>query len=339
MIVSFYDKNFKGLQNNASLVIDKQSYELIKRPIEFNSLSCKCEAFTEDIQPTFLLIKDDRGGYVYGSLAGIPVLNEKNITEITGTDLKSMLSSDVVLEPSIYSKVNSYIDYIFSEWNNQVNQDSIACELVYKDYVGDITIGDYQPSTEKAVYNAWDEIKSYLKFYNLYMDTYIDLVNKKVKFIIGKTLYRNLNIKLWEYGIKNYGKWVASINEAQGYYVEREYGTWTPGYKWILTSQNQITTAEANRDIFPIKKKIIVNEEGFFEANSEALTELLESMYNENITINTQDISADFETKFSVYTKQGAPKYKELPCGELHYKASGLVKCQIGYRYVGAEFI
>ena len=52
MIISFYNKDFVGLQNNASLLIDKNSYRLIKRPIELNDFSCICEAFTEDIQPT-----------------------------------------------------------------------------------------------------------------------------------------------------------------------------------------------------------------------------------------------------------------------------------------------
>ena len=124
MIASFYDKDFKGLQNNASLVISKDSYSLVKRPVEMNSLSCVCEAFTEDIQPTFLIIQDNKGGYVYGCLAGVPELNEDNQTEINGTDLKSMLSSDVILDTTAndYTTVNDYITYLFNQWKEQVNQ-------------------------------------------------------------------------------------------------------------------------------------------------------------------------------------------------------------------------
>lgn len=342
MIVSFYDKNFKGLQNNASLTVDRDSYSLIKRPVEINSLSCKCEAFTEDIQPTFLIIKDDKGGYLYGSLAGIPTLNENNITEITGTDLKTMLSSEVVLQPSTYSSVNAYLQYIFDAWKTQVNQDSIPCELVFKAYENyDFTIpmGDYKPSTDKAVYNVWEEIQSYLKYYGLYLDTHIDLLNKKVQFIIGKTMYNTVNIKLWEYGIKNYGKWVASVNETQGYYINKDTGVWQAGTKWILTSKNQITVTPANRDIYPIKKRIYTSEESLLEANKLALEDLLNYLFNENIDISINDFVPDFESKFAVYVKRGQAKYKDLPCGELQYDASGLIKCQIGYRYTGAEFI
>lgn len=343
MIASFYDKNFKGLQNNASLVISKDSYSLIKRPVEMNTLSCVCEPFTEDIQPTFLVIEDNKGGYVYGCLAGIPELNKDNQTEINGTDLKSMLSSDVILDTTAnsYTTVNDYITYLFNQWKEQVNQNSFNVELVFNENVETITLTDLKPALEeKDVYNAYDELAQYLKFYDLYIEGSIDLINKKVVFTIGRTMFRTLNIKLWEYGIRNYGKWVADTNEAQGYYNNN--GTWQAGYKWILTSSNDITTNESLRDIYPIKRKVIVNTESLEKANEESLTELLNSLYNENIDLNADDIlqaNANFETKFAIYLKQGGGKYKELPCGELQYDATGLIKVQIGYRYSGVDFI
>ena len=343
MIASFYDKNFKGLQNNASLVISKDSYSLIKRPVEMNTLSCVCEPFTENIQPTFLVIQDNKGGYVYGCLAGIPLLNENNQTEINGTDLKSMLSSDVILDTTAnsYTTANDYITYLFNQWKEQVNQNSFNVELKFNDNVETINLTDLKPTfTEKDIYNAYDEMSQYLKYYNLYIEGSIDLINKKVVFTIGRTMFRNLNIRLWEYGIKNYGKWVADTNEAQGYYNNN--GTWQEGYKWILTSSNDITTNESLRDIYPIKRKVIVNTESLEKANEESLTELLNSLYNENIDLNADDIlqaNANFETKFAIYLKQGDGKYKDLPCGELQYDATGLIKVQIGYRYSGVDFI
>ena len=347
MIVSFYDKNFKGLQNNASLVVDKDSYSLIKRPIEMNSLTCVCEPFTENIQPTFLIVKDNIGNKIYSSLAGIPLLNSENKTEINGTDLKSMLSSDVILEPTTYTLVKDYIKYVFDEWKKQVNQNAFNVELNFKnygtiinpDYAGNMIVGDLKPSNDKAVYNAFDEIQAYLKYYNLYLDSDIDLVNKKVIFTIGRTLFRNMNIKLWEYGIKDYGKFIADINECQGYY--NNGGTsWTAGFKWIMTSSGAITTTESNRDIYPIKRKVFVSEEDLTDANTQALTELLNNLYNEDITLNAIDQIPDFETKFNVYVNKGDKQvYKSLPCGELHYNSVGLTKFQIGYRFTGAEFI
>ena len=183
-------------------------------------------------------------------------------------------------------------------------------------------------------------MSQYLKYYNLYIEGSIDLINKKVIFTIGRTMFRNLNIRLWEYGIRNYGKWVADINEAQGYYNNN--GVWTAGYKWILTSSNNITTNESLRDIYPIKRSVVISTESLEQANEESLTELLDSLYNENIELNADDIlqaNANFETNFAIYLKQGGGKYKELPCGELQYDSTGLIKVQIGYRYTGVEFI
>ena len=56
MIVSFYDEKFNGLQNNASLVVDAASYSLIRRAVDLDELKCTCEAFTESIQPTFVVV-------------------------------------------------------------------------------------------------------------------------------------------------------------------------------------------------------------------------------------------------------------------------------------------
>lgn len=335
MIISFYDREFKALQNNASLVVDKNSYNLIKRPIELNEFTCVCEAFTENIQPTFLVVKDDRGNnkdLIYSALAGVPIINKYNKTEINARDLKTLFSSDVVLQYGNYSYVSQVINYIFNEWNIQVNQSSINCRLKYKDDAEYIQLSNLVPSNEKQVYNALDEISAYLSAYDLYIDSNIDLLNKEVVFTIGKTMLNSQNIKLWEYGIKNYGKWIADINEAQGCDIN-----FNEGIRWILTSDNKITITESERDIYPIKRRIIVND-NINEANKEALIELLNSRYNENLDIPA-DKEYGFETKFNIYLKRGGGLYKSLPCGELRYNSSGLYEVQIGYRYVGVDFI
>lgn len=346
MIISFYDKDFKALQNNSGLVIDKNSFSLVKRPVDMNDFRCTCEAFTENIQPTFLVVKDDKGSneLVYSSLAGIPLINDKNQTEVNATDIKSMLSSDIIIEKQTPTTVNEYITYIFNKWKEQVNQNSINCELIFNENVGNIAITNYKPEFEEPFkqVNAWEELQPYLRYYKLFMDTALDLVNKKVKFIIGRTMYRNLNIKLWEHGIKNYGKWIADVNECQGYYSPKEptsINQLQAGTKWILTSQNDITTNESNRDIFPIKRKVVISTESINDANTQALSELLDSLYNEDIELPADMIKPNFETNFAIYVKQGEDKYKDLPCGELQYDASGLERVKIGYRYTDVSFI
>lgn len=307
MIISFYDNNFKGLQNNASLRVDNDGYKLIKRPVELNELTCTCEAFSEDIQPTFLVISDARGRYVYGSLAGIPLLNSENKTEINGTDLRSMLSSDVILDNSDFATVNEAINYIFTQWYNQVNQNSFNCELV--DNSETISVGDLVPLYTKGQYNALEEMQSLMRYYKLYLDTKIDLINKKIQFIIGQTMLKPVNVKLWEHGVKNYGKFIADVNECQGYVVktENDVTTWYTTYegveskRWILTSDNNITDDTTQRDIYPIKRRIVTSSENMNDANALALETLLDSTYNEDIELPADIIKPDFETRFDVY--------------------------------------
>lgn len=330
MIISFYDKDFKAIKDNSGLVIAKDNYSLIKRPVEMNDFTCICEPFIEDIQPTFLVVKDDRGGYIYGSLAGIPILNEKNQTEVTGTDIKSMLSSEIIIEKidTTYLTVTDYILYIFSEWQQQSNQISINCDIIFNDNVVDIIMKDYKPDFEEIYkqVNAWEEIQPYLRYYKLYMDTELDLVNKKVKFIIGRTMYKDLNIKLWEYGIKNYGKWIADTSECQGYYIPQEATSieqLQEGTKWILRSDNNITSDTTKRDIYPIKRKVFISNESIEEADMQALTELLNSLYNEDLELSTELINPTFETNFNVFVNRNDGKY-EVEKGTRYYAVSDL---------------
>lgn len=346
MIISFYGEDFKGLQNNASLVVDNGSYSLIRRGVELDELSCTCEAFTEEIQPTFLVVKNDRGKYVYGCLAGIPERTKENQTKINGTDLKTMLKSDVLIDFSkTWTSVNSFLQEVFNEWNTSVNQGSFICDLIFEDNVGSVPFDYLKPSAEKVnVYNAWDDIFApYLKYYDLFMTAELDLIRKRVLFKIGKSRTVPVNIKLWEYGIYNYGKWIADVNETQG--VVLYGGEITYGTKWILTSQNVITTDPSHRNIYPIKRKVVIKETDQAEevealkaqADQEALETLTDSLFKEDLSL--ENFQADFQTCCNIYPKRGEGLYKALPVGELHYDATGLKKVQIGYRFTGIQFL
>ncbi len=343
MYITFYDKAFAGLQSNAALVIDSKSYKLVKRSVDTDSLTCMCEGFTEDIQPTFLVVKDSRGRYVYGALAGIPELTKDNKTKVTATDIKMLFNSDVILDfDGTLTTVEDVLDYVFAEWNTQVNQASFTVALAYTTEFT-VALGDLEPVVTKARYNAWEIIKNYLRYYNLYITSSLDLANKKVIFTVGKAMQADYNIKLWELGVKDYGKWMAALNETQGY-VNVD-GTWSAGTRWVLRSNNSITTNTALRDIYPIKRSIVVKEataedaaEKLTEANMEALEKLTESMFNESIELPMRE-GVSFETKFNVYARRGGGLYKSLPMGEMHYDANGLVRIQIGYRFQGLEFI
>lgn len=341
MILSFYDKNFTALQNNASLNIDNSSYKLVKRSIKADEFSCVCEAYTENIQPAFVVVKNDLGNYIYGALAGIPQRTVENKTKITATDLKKMLSSDIIFTGSGYTTVDGYFAALFANWNTNVNS-GITAELVCS--VG-VTLTDLTPETNVSI-NILETMQTYMTYYGLYMTTAIDLVNKKVVFTVKKSMQNLLNVKLWELGIYDYGKWIANINETQGVVFDEELSAFTYGYKWILTSQNVITTVAANRDIYPVKKTVILKSvnatadvsDALTEANQSALKKLTESLYSEDLEI--ENIVADFESNCAIYINRGdSSPYKYLPVGELTYDAAGLKKVKIGFRFTGLQFV
>ncbi|MBQ8323233.1 MAG: hypothetical protein IJX91_04630 [Clostridia bacterium] len=350
MIVSFYDAGFKGLQNNASLVVDNASYKLVKRGVEFDSMSCKCEAFTGDAQPTYCVVKDDRGRYVYGCLAGVPQLNNDNQTEIQASDLKLMLDCDVALDTSqTFFSLFDYLRAVFDTWKEYTLQYDV--ELVCpEENVSWVYLKP--PEGGYVCYNVWhDLIAPYLKFYGLYMTSKIDLVNKKVVFTVGKSMITPKAVRLWEYGIKNFGKVTTGVSEAQCIVYDKTGGTLVYGYHWVLGQNNTVTVAHIDAfdylpTIYPIRRKIVwketenYEEEGtslLNEGNREALEILTKYMFNENIELS--NFEADFSTRFDIYLSRGGNKYKSLPCGELHYDANGLVKVQIGYRFTGIEFL
>lgn len=385
MIVTFYNKKFEGLQDNASLVVDNGSYSLVRRGVEMDELKCTCETFTADIQPTFIVVKNDRGNYVYGALAGIPQLDKKNQTKVTGSDLKSMLKSDVLLDFStVPPSPKEFFRIVFDEWNLSVNQNSFCCELIFDEDLDAVSWDERKPYSEGiARYNAWEDLfVPYLKFYDLFMTTKIELTEKKVVFRIGCAKNgRTENVKLWELGIYDYGKWIASVNETQGCVLNTATKEIKEGIRWVLTSKNEFISDSGSaadkqkvlekRDCYPIKRKIILKEtddesketELLNEANTEALKELADSMFKENLEISNVEFLQRFEirrngsivasnaleedkvaemlgTRFRIFANRGDKvPYKELPCGELHYNENGLKKIQIGYRFTGLQFI
>lgn len=342
MIATFYDKNFLGMQNNASLIIDDASYSLVKRGIDFDTLTCTCEAFTENIHPTFIVIKNNIGNYVYGAFAGIPELTTENKTTVNASDLKTIFNNDIFITfKETTARVKDMFSLVFNAFVEQISGIPMALEFEENVDFGNLT--DLKPSAGLNVYVAWEVLSAYMKFYNLFIESRLDLINKKIVFKLCKAMTIEKNIKLWEYGVKNYGKWLASVNECQGYVMLNSEIN-KVGKRWMLLSNNAITNDESLRDMYPVKRKIFIKSTEkadevsklYNEVEEEALTALADAMYNENLELTITD--ASFKDKCMVYHRRGA-FYKALPVGELHYNSNGLYKIQIGYRFTGLEFI
>lgn len=338
MIISFYDKDFKALQNNATLNVGE--FDLRKRAVDFDEFRFKSEPFIEDANPTFVIMSDDFGRYRYGAFAGIPQLNKDNQTECEASDLKTLFNNEVLLQFGDYDYLDEMFSYVFTQFSQQVLQGSFAIEIDMTD-LSTVAFGFLKPDTKLEVYNLWDLLVKYMKYYDLYMTSKIDLVNKKLIFNLNRTNLKTLSLRLWEIGLQNYGKWISSVNEAQC--VVNVNGTLNYGTKFLLLSDNAITDNANLRDLYPIKRNVILKEtednaekiELIVEGNIEAIEKLVEARYNESIEIDSHYIQSlekvDFGTQFNVYVKKNV-LYKTLPLGEIYENQNNERKLKIGYK-------
>ena len=344
MFITFYDNQFRALQNNASLNVG--TYTIRRRAVDFDDFTCISEPFIEDVNPTFVVFSDDRGRYVYSAFAGIPTLDKNNQTSLQASDLKTIFNNDIVSSFGTFTYLKDYFLQVLSEFITQVNPGfSIEFE---QSRIQDVLMTDLLPPSEMKVYNIWEElIVPYLKYYDCYMESKIDKANKKVVFTIGKINARTVSLRLWEFGIKNFGKAIVSVNETTGVVKLNDGLHYTSSY--ILRSDNTITTNSENRDLFPVKKKVYFKEiddvnklsETLAEARVEALKALVEARYLERLEINPNNIKsfeeASFSTQFALYTEKGK-FYKNLPLGEIIESDKGEKKLVIGYKPNNIEF-
>jgi hypothetical protein len=344
MIVNFYSKDFVALQNNASLNVG--NWELKRKAVDFDDFSLTSEAFVQDVNPCFIIMKDDFGRYKYGAFAGIPQLNKDNQTDLQASDLKTIFKNKILLKLGTYSYLDEMLSDVFTAFNTQVMQGSFSLEVDLTD-LSTIAMGDLIPLTDLTVYDVWEDILvPYMKYYNCYIDSYLDEKNQKLVFTIKRTNKNTLSLKLWELGIKNYGKWISSLNEVQCVVSLDEALTY--GDKYLLLSDNSITTATNSRDLYPIKNEIVLKETSdsseiaklLTEGSIEAIEKLVEARYNESIEFGTSNIqsyeNAYFDTNFDVYVKKGI-KYKTLPLGEIYEKYNSEnktyeKKLKVGYK-------
>lgn len=339
MITTFYSKDFVPLQNNASLNVGK--FQLTRRAVDFDDFSLTSEAFVENVNPCFVVMKNDIGNYIYGAFAGIPTLNKESQTELQASDLKTLFNNEILMEFETYTHLDTMLSAMFEKFNLQVLQGSFSIEVDMTD-ISSIALGELKPETKLKVYNVWSDILSpYLKYYNCYMMSKIDIPNKKIKYSIKRTNLFTIPLKLFELGIKDYGKWIASLNEAQA--IISVNGTLTYGTKFILLSDSSITSDTSLRDIYPIKRSIIFKEtnssdelvELLNDGNIEALTTIAENRFNESIEFSSNNIkhfeNADFDTSFDVYVEKGQ-LYKTLPLGEIKISSENVKTLVVGYK-------
>ena len=345
MILTFYDKNFIALSENSSLNVG--DWSLKRNAVDYDDFSCTSEAFSEEIQPTFAVLKEDNGRYKYGCFAGIPTLNINNQTVLQGSDLKTYFNNEIYAKFNNLVSIKALFNAIFIAFETQVNQSSFDLEFDTSDlsriYLDPLVFSD----TKYTKYNVWEILVKYMKYYDIYCYSKLDLINKKIIYYFKKTNTNILGIHLWEYGIKTVGKFLTSTNQAQGI-VNLNGTNLTYCTNYILRSDNTITTVSTEADIYPIKKKFFIKEvtdeldDYASEVNQDALSAIVEARFNESFEISVDDSqylsSVDFTYSFNCYIKKSniITFYKQLPLGSIYEGSIGGLEQQkkltLGYK-------
>ena len=344
MIITFYDKDFVALSDNSSLNVS--DWSLKRSAVDYDDFTCTSEAFTEEIQPTFAVLKDDNGRYKYACFAGIPTLNPKNQTALQGSDFKTYFNNEIYAKLTHYVTVQDLFNGVLTIFMTQVNQSSFNIKFDMSDILSIALTPLYFNDTEYNKYNVWDILVKYMKYYNIYCYSELDLINKKIIYYFKKTTTNILGIHLWEYGIKTVGKFLTSTNQTQG--IINYNGVLTYCTTWILRSDNTITTEPTKADIFPIKKKYyiksVTDESDDYESeiDQEALSGIVEARFNESFEISIDDSqylnSVDFNYSFNCYIKKNGTItfYKQLPLGSITEGSSNGIEQQkiltLGYK-------
>jgi len=360
MILTFYDKDFKPISDNSSLNIG--SWDLTNKAIDFDDFSCTSEPFLINVQPTFAVMMDDLGNYLYGCFAGVPELTIENQTKLTGSDLRTFLNNDIYCLYSNYGSktLKDYFTDVINDFQSQINDDSISIDFDFTKCSAEniiISSGELQPSmTSYEIKNIWNDLLiPYLEYYDMFLSARIDLVNKKIVYSFvdigggfNNLQYLSIKIHADDYGILNLGKYSTSLNEAQAIVVSGTTSISESSYA-ILKKDNSIvvtSTPQNERELFPPKKKTILKTASsssevsglMSEGIEEAVQALANARYNESISLvaGKDEIinNAGLSDVVSIYMKNGNVynKYKDLPVGSIKTGKNKDKTMTIGYK-------
>jgi len=309
MFLSLYDKNFRTINNNSSLIVE--SYNLKKRAYDLNEFNAICESVSLSAEPMFAMMKTKEGDNYYDLLSPLIIRNENNKSKVVGRDLYAVFNTECIIDFTVKQlSVNALIQFIYNSWkafdSSGFNTNLDLSQINIIDTV-------YQPS-EKSVYNVKDLLTKTMKNYGLFLSSKINLQSKTLDFVIRSQKEITKKIRLEDFNITDFNKYQPETNTAIAMNSDLSIR-----HNWYLKQDNSITTQSALRDIFPTATKIFTADD-INQADFEAVSELGENRFQEEIPINiVYDYNrlslVDFNTSFEVYYQDKF--YKVLPVGEI----------------------
>lgn len=339
MYFVLYDRFFNSIGETYVL----ESWSRTQRAVDLDNLKIEGEQIQFSAEPFLVVVNDRQGKIMFSGLASTPVINDKKKkTSITLKDYRTLWNSDILLYQSNFngSTLSEYIDFVLTEWKSQADP-GFAVSWVVEDLSG-YEVPNILISKDITTINVYNHISGIIDYSDLYVESFLDLKNKKLVYTFKKALVNTVSVRLQDFGISVIEKSFGEYNRATIY--DHKY---SKSSVWILTKNNNIASLQSGSEpIYPVKNKIFIAEEPSDELSEEAamknaeytaVMDLAKNRYQENVDLDAQQYKSildltyvDFSYKIAVYTDQGY--YKDLPVGEIITNSKGKHIIRLGHR-------
>lgn len=331
MYITFYNEDFKPLSDNSSLAIE--TFSLSKRAYDLNEFTCVCEPIDLKVYPFFAVIRNDKGKDWYYCLAPIVTRTSDNKSQVVARDLKGLLNSECFLPPGHFygkNQLKNYIDDIFTAWKstdyygfNKITFDT--SDLA--NYEAPEAI--FAPG-EAGFYNAFELLKKAMAYYEIYIDTKIDIATQTLTFIVKRNGEKLENVHLEDYGIVEFNKSAPAFTIAVA-----STNDFTIQEKWYLDDDGEITGTGSSEMVLPSCVKSFLADT-IDSARVEAILALAEERNQEAIELEVSEndrlYDIGFDTRINVYYNK--TYYDTLPIGQITDNEKGERKITLGYKPV-----
>lgn len=355
MYIALYDEDLSHITN-----IDGVTYNLQQRVYDLDSFSATGKVTEEDIKNAKVaILNDDLGNYEYGCFVDTVSIVEGTCT-IKGLDFKSLWQNEILIDYSqpnsfdarlskIFEKVESLL---FDTTDIYVNHITVNTHIGY-DGSDTTALGNWQ--NQYMIKDGYAFLKLYLKYYGYNIESKLDIVDKVLKFDFVKN-NKSIDINLLDFNYEitttqtKTNKTIATLSfqtvkEEDGVEIitPRPSGLATSYY--YLDKDNNIIQSDKygnfQKRIYPVVAKMF-EAEYLAEAQYNAVYELVNSRYNDNIIIDNTDVVDPINFKdYKLYTMinvyQDGNFYITSPITEKHITldANGLrVKVKLGFKII-----
>lgn len=355
MYLEIYDEDLKHITN-----IDGITYDLQQRVYDLDTFTATGQTQQESIENgKVAVVKDDFGNYEYGCFIDTIKIEEGKCT-IKGLDFRTQWQNEILIDYSqpnsfdsrlskIYEKVSSLLFNTDDEFIRHIDVDI----EIPQDYTDTSILGNWQ--NQYIIKDGYTFLKLYLKYYGYNIEVKLDLANKilKYEFIKNET---NLDINLIDFNFEltttqtKTNKTIATLSfqtvkEEDGVEIITPRPSTLATSYYYLDKENNIIQGDKYGDfegrIYPVITKMF-EAEYLAEAQFNAVYELVNSRYNDNIIIDNTSIIDPIDFKdYKLYTMvniyQDGIYYKASPITEKHISlsSSGMkIKVKLGFKTI-----